>query len=71
MKELVRAVNTVEIIGVLDQIQKVNHIIDIHQLYEEESMVREFERQRAGFLEELEVLLASMRIKAQLTVLAA
>ena len=64
-------INTAEILGVLEQIQKVNYMIDLHRLHEEEGMVRQFERQREGFLEELRRLLGAMKIKAELSVLAA
>ena len=66
MEELVKPIETVEIIGVLEQIQKVNYMIDLHRLHNESSMVKEFERQRDGFLLELKNLLASIRIKADL-----
>ena len=71
MEELVQEINTAEILGVLEQIQKVNYMIDLHRLHGEESMVRQFERQREGFLEELRRLLGAMKIKAELSVLAA
>ncbi len=64
-------INTAEILGVLEQVQKVNYMIDLHRLHEEEGMVRQFERQREGFLEELRRLLGAMKIKAELSVLAA
>ena len=70
MEELVQEINTAEILGVLEQIQKVNYMIDLHRLHEEEGMVRQFERQREGFLEELRRLLGAMKIKAELSVLA-
>lgn len=71
MEELVKEINVTEILGVLEQIQKVNYMIDLHSLHHEESMVTQFERQREDFLEELEMLLADMRIKATLSALAA
>jgi len=71
MEELVQEINTAEILGVLEQIQKVNYMIDLHRLHEEEGMVRQFERQREGFLEELRRLLGALKIKAELSVLAA
>lgn len=71
MEELVKDINTAEILGVLEQIQKVNYMIDLHKLHHEAGMVKEFERQREGFLEELEKLLAKMHIKAELSALAA
>lgn len=66
MEELVKPIETVEIIGVLEQIQKVNYMIDLHRLHNESSMVKEFERQRDSFLLELKNLLASIRINADL-----
>jgi hypothetical protein len=71
VEELVQEINSAEILGVLEQIQKVNYMIDLHRLHNETGMVRQFERQREGFLEELRELLASMKIKAELSVLAA
>lgn len=71
MEELVQEINTAEILGVLEQIQKVNYMIDLHRLHGEEGMVRQFERQREGFLEELRRLLGALKIKAELSVLAA
>lgn len=71
MEELVQEINATEIIGVLEQIQKVNYMIDLHRLHGETGMVRQFERQRDGFLEELRELLAGMKIKAELSMLVA
>ncbi len=71
MEELIKPINTVNIVGVLEQIQKVNYIIDMHQQHEEQSMVKQFERQRDGFLEDLSRLLSEIRIKADLKVFAA
>ena len=62
MEELVKSIETTHIVGVLTQIQKVNYMIDIHQLHDEDSMVKQFERQRDGFLEELSRLLSKMKI---------
>ncbi len=71
MEELIKPINTVNIVGVLEQIQKVNYMIDMHQLHDEHSMVKQFERQRDDFLEDLSRLLSEMRIQADLKVLAA
>ena len=71
MEELVKEVNTAEILGVLEQIQKVNYMIDMHRRHGEDSMVRQFERQREGFLEELRMLFEALGIKAELSVSAA
>ena len=71
MEELVKSIETTHIVGVLTQIQKVNYMIDIHQLHDEDSMVKQFERQRDGFLEELSRLLSKMRIQADFKILAA
>lgn len=71
MEELIQEINSAEILGVLEQIQKVNYMIDMHRLHGETGMVRQFERQRDGFLDELRNLLAGLKIKAELSVLAA
>ena len=71
MEELVKSIETTNIVGVLTQIQKVNYMIDIHRLHDEDSMVKQFERQRDGFLEEMSSLLSKMRIQADLKILAA
>ena len=63
--------NLYPILGVLEQIQKVNEMIDLNKLHNEPSMVKQFERQREGFLEELRQSLAAIRIRAELSVLAA
>lgn len=63
--------NLYPILGVLEQIQKVNTMIDLNKLHNEPSMVKQFERQREGFLEELRQSLATIRIRAELSVLAA
>jgi hypothetical protein len=67
MEELVKPIETHQILGVLAQIQKANYMIDLHKLHDESSMIQQFERQREGFLEELSYLLATVRIKAELT----
>jgi hypothetical protein len=66
MEDLVKPIESVHIFSVLEQIQKVNYMIDLHRLNNEDSMVKQFERQRDGFLFELKNLLASMRINADL-----
>ena len=71
MEELVQIHGTTEILGVLEQIQKTNYMIDLHLLHGEQSMVKQFERQRDSFLEELRGLLAGFRIRAELVALVA
>ena len=71
MENLIEKAASTEILGVLEQIQKVNEIIDLNKLHNEPSMVKQFERQREGFLEELRQSLATIRIRAELSVLAA
>jgi hypothetical protein len=71
MEELVKPIDTTHIVGVLEQIQKVNYMIDTHQSHNELSMVKQFERQRESFLEDLSRLLSNMRIQADLKVFAA
>lgn len=66
MEELVKPLQSTQIVGVLNQIQKVNYMIDLHRLHEDDGMVRQFERQRDGFLEELRDLLSAIRILADL-----
>ena len=66
MEELVPNLKQVEIIGVLDHIQKANYMISLHRLHNEESMVKQFERQREDYLEQLKKLLAALSIKATL-----
>lgn len=66
MEELIKPLESTQILGVLTQIQKVNYMIDLHRLHQEESMVKQFERQRDGFLEELRELLSLLRIQADL-----
>jgi tRNA nucleotidyltransferase/poly(A) polymerase len=66
MEELVKSIESTQILGVLNQLQKVNYMIDLHRLHHEESMVRQFERQRDSFLEELRELLLALRIQADL-----
>ncbi len=70
MEELVKTIETNHIVGVLEQIQKVNYMIDLHRLHNDESMIKQFERQREGFLEELSSLFVAIRIKAELHPLA-
>ena len=71
MENLTEKATNTDIVGVLEQIQKVNAIIDLNKLHNEPSMVKQFERQREGFLEELRQSLATIRIRAELSVLAA
>lgn len=66
MEDLVKPLEPVLIYSVLEQINKVNYMIDLHRLHDEDSMVKQFERQREGFLFELKNLLASVRINAVL-----
>ena len=68
MEDLVKTIDTTEIVGVLEQIQKVNYMIDIHRLHQEESMVKQYERQRNSFLEELKLLLSVIKIQADLKI---
>jgi hypothetical protein len=70
MENLVAPMNEHLILGALQQIQKVNHMIDFCLLHNDDTMVRQFERQREGFLEELNYLLSNVRIHANLNVLA-
>ena len=71
MENLTEKATNTDIVGVLEQIQKVNEMIDLNRLHNEPSMVKQFERQREGFLEELRQSLAAIRIRAELSVLAA
>jgi hypothetical protein len=66
MEDLVLPIESTQILSVLNQIQKVNYMIDLHKLHRESSMVAQFERQRDGFLEELSQLLQKIRIHADL-----
>jgi hypothetical protein len=70
MEKLVSPLNTALITGVLQQIHKVNYMIDFHSQHNDDSMVKQFERQREGFLEELNELLSNFRIHGNLNVLA-
>ena len=71
MENLIGKVSNTKILGVLEQIQKVNEMIDLNKLHNEPSMVKQFERQREGFLEELRQSLAAIRIRAELSAIAA
>ena len=71
MENLIGKVSNTKILGVLEQIQKVNEMIDFNKLHNEPSMVKQFERQREGFLEELRQSLAAIRIRAELSAIAA
>jgi hypothetical protein len=66
MEQLISKLEFAPIIGVLEQIQKVNYMIDMHRLHNDDGMVREFERQRDNFLLELKKLLGLVRISADL-----
>lgn len=70
MEKIVTPMNEQLILGVLQQIKKVNYMIDFCTLHNEGSMVKQYERQRDGFLEELNELLAELRIHADFKVLA-
>lgn len=71
MEELVQKINSAEILGVLERIQKVNYMISMHKLHGETSMVKQYERQREDFLEQLQTLLAELQIEAKLKAMAA
>jgi hypothetical protein len=66
MEDIVKPLESIQIFNVLEQINKVNYMIDLHNLHNEDSMVKQFERQREGFFSELKTLLASVRIYADL-----
>ena len=66
MEELVKKIETAQIVGVLEQIQKVNYMIDLYRLHNDESMIKQFERQLEGVLEELSILFRAIQIKADL-----
>ena len=68
MEELVRPLETHLITGVLQQIHKVNYMIDFCNLHNANS--GQYERQREGFLEELNELLPDFRIQADLKAVA-
>jgi hypothetical protein len=70
MEEIVAPMNEQPILGVLQQIKKVNYMIDLHKLHDQESIAKQYERQREGFLEELTQLLIGVRIQADLKALA-
>jgi hypothetical protein len=63
MENIVAPINEHLILGALQQ-------IDFCLLHNDDSMVKQFERQREGFLEELNYLLSNVRIHANLNVLA-
>ena len=69
MEELVAPLNTALITGALQQIHKVNYMIDFCILHNDDSMVKQFERQRDGFFEELNELLADLRIHVDFKIL--
>lgn len=64
-------INTGEILGVLERIQKANYMISMHKQHGEASMVLQYERLREDFLEQLRSLLAGLQIKAHLKAMAA
>jgi hypothetical protein len=68
MEKLVTPLDTHLITGVLQQIHKVNYMIDFCNLHAQSSS--QYERQREGFLEELNELLSDFRIQADLKALA-
>ncbi len=68
MEELVMPLETHLIASVLRQIHKVNYMIDFCNLHNADS--RQYERQREGFLEELNELLSDFRIQADLKAVA-
>jgi hypothetical protein len=70
MEKLVAPINEHLILGALQQIQKVNHMIDFCILHNDDSTIKQFERQREGFLDELNDLLSNVRIHANLNALA-
>lgn len=70
MENLVVPINQHLILGALAQIQKVNYMIDLCILHDDDSAAKQFERQRDGFLEELNGLLADLRIHADFKNLA-
>ena len=70
MEKLIAPINQHLILGALEQIHKVNYMIDFCILHNDDSMVKQFERQRDGFLEELNELLADLRIHADFKTLA-
>ncbi len=71
MNDLVQKIDSAKILGVLDQIQKVNYMISIHKLNGQDSMVLQYDRQRDDFLKQLSQLLAEFQIKATLKAKAA
>jgi hypothetical protein len=64
MEEYVKKIDQTQILGVLSQIQKVNYMIDLHRQHQDDSIVKQFERQREGFFEELSELLSLLKIHA-------
>ena len=71
MEELVAPINNQHlIIGALQQIKKVNYMIDFCILHNQESIAKQYERQREGFFEELNDLLADVRVHANFKNLA-
>lgn len=68
MEEFVTPLDTYLITGVLQQIHKVNYMIDFCNLHNQSSS--QYERQREGFLEQLNELLFDFRIHANINALA-
>ena len=56
---------------ILEQVERLNHMIDFHKQSGEASMMRQYEDMRREFLRELETLLSSFKISAQLKDIAA
>ena len=63
---------TARVSDVLEQIERLNQMIDFHKDQSgETSMMRQYEDMRSEFLKELEILLSSFKISAQLKDVAA
>ena len=57
---------TARVSDILEQIERLNHMIDFHKDQSgEASMMRQYEDMRNEFLKELETLLASFKINIQ------
>ncbi|MGB3776967.1 MAG: hypothetical protein WA960_01305 [Tunicatimonas sp.] len=57
---------TARVSDILEQIERLNHMIDFHKDQSgEASMMRQYEDMRSEFLKELETLLASFKINIQ------
>ncbi len=58
---------TARISDILEQIERLNQMVDFHKRQSgEESMMRQYEDMRNEFLRELEVLLSSFKINVQI-----